>query len=116
MPPGGMYLRLRSELWRRRSEPHTPAWAIRMRIAPGSGSGTGYSRISNGAFGLVRTTARPFSTSASYELLALSAVADVLVCGAPQRWMQFGAARDVWPCWRPRSSHRGDWCEGFGTR
>src|SRR5919199_4040930 len=44
-----------------RSEPHTLASVIWTRAAPGSGSGTGYSRISNGWPFPTKTAARPVS-------------------------------------------------------
>src|SRR6266478_3553618 len=43
-----------------RSEPHTPARVSLIRIAPGSGSGTGYSRSSNSPPYAFSTATRPF--------------------------------------------------------
>src|SRR5438045_3810737 len=43
-----------------RSDPQTFESVRRTSAAPGSGSGTGYSRISNGAPAFARTTARPY--------------------------------------------------------
>src|SRR6476659_8840874 len=43
-----------------RSEPHTPARVSLSRIAPGSGSGTGYSRSSNSPPYAFSTSTRPF--------------------------------------------------------
>src|SRR5207247_504515 len=46
-----------------RSVPQIPAWVILTTMAPGSGSGTSNSLISNGARGPLKMTARPFITA-----------------------------------------------------
>src|SRR5215208_1055056 len=48
-----------------RSEPQILASVMRTTAAPGSGSGTGYSRISNGLPAPTNTAARPWLTSPS---------------------------------------------------
>src|SRR4029450_7302039 len=54
------------------SEPHTLASAILMSMAPGSGSGTGYSRISNGVPVPWKTARRAVSGMGRSSLVAFA--------------------------------------------
>ena len=58
-PEGGKGM-LMSPRQRCRSEPQMPAWVMRSRTAPGSGSGASYSSMTKGLVYSFRMTTRPF--------------------------------------------------------
>src|SRR5258708_25793028 len=78
-----------------RSEPHTPARVSLIRIAPGSGSGTGYSRSSNSPPYALSSATRPFIEAPPWNGFSERVAARGPRCQHPGPRVGWGGFRDL---------------------